>query len=355
MSWNGTIQWGDKKKKIAAFYLVLLVVAGVLIFYFYQHNLALDKERAALKGIGTVEARKVMASFKVGGRIDKIFVEEGGQVEKGQELAVLETRELMAQLVQAQGASEAARGQAEEAESSIGLTSGTVDAVIEQAQAQLSKAEIALVTARQNYDRARALHEAGATSDKSLEDARSALDAAQKDCEAARGKLDEALAARQKIDIARNTYQAASGLSQQSEGKVQEVQAYLDNAHLKSPIAGYITQKNLEEGEMLGAGTPLFEITDLEHTYVKVFVDETKIGRVYLGQAAEVKVDSFPDRVFEGRVVWINDAGQFAVKKAISEQYSHDIRSFEVKVDVPNPDLLLKTGMTATVTMLEKE
>ena len=91
------------------------------------------------------------------------------------------------------------------------------------------------------------------------------------------------------------------------------------------------------------------------HTYVKVFIDETKIGRVKLNQPAEITVDAYPDKVFKGKVVWINDAGQFAVHKAINEQYSHDIRSFEVKIDVPNQDMQLKTGMTAVVKIVDGE
>ena len=90
-------------------------------------------------------------------------------------------------------------------------------------------------------------------------------------------------------------------------------------------------------GELVNAGTPVLEITDIEHTYVKVFISETKIGRVHLDQEAEVSVASFPDRVFKGRVVWINDAGDFAVRKAVSEQDEHDLRSFEVKIDLPTP------------------
>lgn len=134
---------------------------------------------------------------------------------------------------------------------------------------------------------------------------------------------------------------------------MQEAETYLRNTHLKAPISGYITKKFLEAGEMVGAGTPVFEITDLEHTYVKVYIDERKIGRVHLNQAVEVRVDSFPGRVFKGKVVYISDAGEFAVRKAVNEQYDHDIRSFEVKIDIPNPDLVLKTGMTARVKILE--
>jgi len=118
-------------------------------------------------------------------------------------------------------------------------------------------------------------------------------------------------------------------------------------------MSGYITQKYLQLGEMLNAGTPVFEITDLAHTYVNIYISEDKIGRVQLNQEAEITVDAFPERVFKGKVVLVNGAGEFAVKKAINEQYEHDIRSFKVKIDVPNSDLALKTGMTARVKIIE--
>ena len=74
---------------------------------------------------------------------------------------------------------------------------------------------------------------------------------------------------------------------------------------------------------------------------------------MHLGREAEIRVDAFPDKVFKGKVVWINNAGEFAVKKAVDDQHERDIRSFQVKIEIPNPDLVLKTGMTARVKILE--
>ncbi|HWP95328.1 MAG TPA: efflux RND transporter periplasmic adaptor subunit [Syntrophomonadaceae bacterium] len=346
----------EKKKKVTMF-LVLLAAASAVIMgsYFYMHQLALTREHNILTAVGTVEAKKVMASFKVPGRIEQLLVDEGSKVQKGQALANLEPRELQALLTQAQGGYQAAQSKVQEAGSAVAETRDTVEAKIKQAQALVDKAEAGLTQARQQYDRVKSLYESGGASQSQFDGAKNTLDAAQGDLDTAQGQLDQALAARTQVNIAQAQSAEAAGGSQASQGLVDAAQANFDNATLKAPIAGYITQKNLEEGEMLGAGTPVFEITDLEHTYVNVFIDEDKIGRVHLDQTAQVRVDSFPQRIFQGKVVWINDAGQFAVRKAISEQYSHDIRSFEVKIDVPNSDLLLKTGMTATVTLLEKE
>ena len=356
MSSEQLSKWVSKKTAIMALFMVLIIAAiSILGGYFYRQQQVSASNSSALTATGTIEARTVMASFKVPGKIAAIMVEEGSLVEKGQELAVLDSRELEAKAAQAQGAYEAAQGLAGQAADGIPLTAQSVDAAIKQAQALVAQAEAGLTNAKQKYDRAKALYEGGAVAASVYDEATNNLAAAQSQYDAAQGKLNEAQAALTKVKISAAQYDAALGQSKQAQGAVQEAQAYLENAHLLAPLSGYVTARMLEEGEMLNAGTPVLEITDLKHTYVKVFVDESKIGRVHLNQSAAIKVPAYPDKVFNGTIVWISDAGQFAVHKAINEQYEHDIRSFEIKIDVPNDSLELKTGMTAIVTIDDGE
>ena len=215
------------------------------------------------------------------------------------------------------------------------------------------RAEVGVQEASQSLERATVLHESGAASAKTwmtpeqLQLAQNKLREAQSALEQASGRPLESPGGPVPV-------RGGPGPERAAGGAVEEARAYLENTLLQAPMSGYITQKYLEEGELVNAGTPVLEITDIEHTYVKVFISETKIGRVHLDQEAEITVASFPDRVFPGRVVWINDAGDFAVRKAVNEQDEHDLRSFEVKIDLPNPDLVLKTGMTARVKLLEE-
>jgi HlyD family secretion protein len=346
-----------KRKGLVNILLIGLILTSLFIMfgYFYRHNMVLAGERESLKATGTIEAKKIMAAFKVPGKIETILVKEGDEIQRGQEIAVLESQEIEAKLAQAQGAYEATLGKAEQADSAVPLTSQSVAAKIEQAQAAVNKAQVGLTNAKQKYDRAKDLYDGGAIAASSMDEATNFYNAAQHDLELAQGALAEAEAARIKTATMQAQYQAALGQSKMAAGAVQEAEAYLANTHLFANMDGYITQQLLEEGEMLNAGTPVFEISDLKNTYVKVFIDEKKIGRVKLGQEVDVTVDAYPEKVFKGRVIWINDAGQFAVHKAINEQYSHDIRSFEVKIDLPNEELLLKTGMTAMVNILDGE
>jgi HlyD family secretion protein len=347
----------EKNKKRTLTIMISIVAITALIFTGYvlaNNNPKQTKTENALTITGTIEARSAIASFKVPGKLENMLVDEGAQVKNGQQLAVLENSQLMAKLTQAEGAAQAAESQSQQAKEAITLTEQQVETTISQLQAKVAQAEVGVKNAKQLYDRMVVLQEGSAVSQNDFEQAENGYELAKNQLAEAQAGLDQAIASRTKIATAQSQYQASLGQSQQAQGAVQEAQAYLHDAQLKAPIAGFITQKYLEIGEMLNAGTPVYEITDLEHPYVKVYISEDKIGQIGLNQKVDVKVSAFPDKVFTGKVVWINNAGEFAVKKAVNEQHQHDIRSFEVKIDLPNPDLLLKVGMTATVNLLEE-
>ncbi len=398
-------------KKLAVLLLGLLVIAGICILSgcFSGSSQALNQAHAALQGTGSIEAKSISASFKVPGKLNSILVNVGDPVSTGQEIASVESGEIEAKVAQAQGAYSAALGQQNQAQDAIGLASDTVNAKIQQAQAGIAQAQagkaqaiagkeqavagrdqavagleqakIAMSNAEATYNRVKELYTNGFAAESDYDDARDNFEAkkaqvtqieaqvtqleaqvtqldaqiAQMDAQIQQvnGQLAEALAARQQVAVYEAQYQAAAGQSQMASGAVQEAEVYLANTHLYSPINGYITSKIMEAGEMVNAGTPVLEITDVEHTCVKVFIDEVKIGRVQLGQKATITVPAYPDREFSGTVTQISSAGQFAVQKAINEQYSHDLQSFEVRIDVDNADLALKVGMTATVKLDE--
>ncbi len=345
------------KKKAVFILLATLIIAGlaIIIVYFNHQEKNLAQAHDSLTATGTIEATTVNAAFKVPGKISKVYVDEGMEVKKGQVLAELESQEIVAKLAQAQGAAAAAQGQSLQAQEAIALTAESVEAAVQQAEAMVEKAQVGVTNTRQQYERVEALHKERAISTSDYDKAKNAYDAAVNDLAAAQGKLNEALSARLKVTVAQHQYEAAQGQAEQAQGAVQEAQAYLDNTKLISPIDGFVTIKYMETGEMVNAGTPVFEISDLRHSYVKVYIDEKKIGRVSLDQSVEVTVPAYPDKVFTGKVVKISDAGDFAVHKSVNEMHSHDIRSFEVRIDLDNKELSLKTGMTASVLILEKE
>ncbi|MGO0123427.1 HlyD family secretion protein [Desulfothermobacter acidiphilus] len=387
----------DRRKLALALFLLILLLASAAIyyFYFYRQQLARTAEREELLFTGTVEATVSLAAFKVPGRVAELEVHEGSEVKEGQLLARLESREIEAKLAQAEGALAAAQGQVEQADNNLAFQRQQVEAKIQQAQAlvaqaqcglrnveeQAKKAEVGvkdaedqLQNARDLYQRLQFLHAQGAVDARKLEEARVAYERAQNACQAAQierqraqnacesarqklaeaqAALEQALSGRTGLTVFAAQAEAARGQAEQADGAVREARALLDNTRLLAPMAGFITRKFVEKGEMVNAGSPVYEVADLRHPYVKIYVSETKIGRVRLGQKAEIRVEAFPDRTFTGTVVRIAEAGEFAVKKPVSEQRGQDIRSFEVKIDLANPELLLKPGMTARVRLVQ--
>ena len=219
---------------------------------------------------------------------------------KGQELARLDTRENCRPVEPGPGAHNAALAQVRQAADSVPLTSQQVETAIEQARAKVAQAEVGLQEASQSLERATALYESGAAPAKTLDDAKNNYELAQKQAQGGPKRPGPGPGRPLEGPGGPVPIRGSPGPERAGQGAVEEAQAYLDNAVLRAPMSGYITQKYLEEGELVNAGTPVLEITDIEHTYVKVFISETKIGRVHLDQEAEVSVASFPDRVFKG-------------------------------------------------------
>jgi len=342
-----------RKRAAGLFFCGIACLVVGLIAAQHLSRSAVSAGQNRLTATGTVEAKNIMAAFKIPGKIQTLKTVEGSKVTAGQELARLETRELEAKLVQARGALAAARANERQAGEAMTLTAQQVEAAVAQARAKVAQAEVGVKDAGLLFERVSALYESGAAAQKDYDDAGNNYALARNKLREAQGALEQAVSARLEVQVAQARCNAAAGQAAQAAGALQEARVYLEHACLQAPASGIITQQLLEEGEMVNAGTPVFEITDVENTFVKVFISEKKIGRVKLGQEAEVRVDAYPGRVFPGRVVWINDAGEFAVRKAVNEQHEHDLRSFEVKIDLPNDDRTLKTGMTARVTIRE--
>jgi HlyD family secretion protein len=287
-----------------------------------------------IMNIGFVEATQVNAAFKVPGRVSSILVQEGETVRAGQMLALLESRELDAKLLQAQGAEAAAAAKRNQA-----AAAASMQVPISHSQLQAAQADLRIK--QTSYDRLKQLYEAGGIPEQKLDEATAALDAAKAAEQSAQAML-------QQVEIRQAEAMAAAGAAEQASGAVEEAKAYVDNCALYAPCDGTITLITVDPGEMVSAGAPVIEITDTTNPWVIINVAEDQIGRVALGASADITVASYPEKIFPGTIIWISDAGDFAVKKAVGEIERHDLRTFKVKISLQNPAGLLKTGMTAT-------
>jgi HlyD family secretion protein len=171
------------------------------------------------------------------------------------------------------------------------------------------------------------------------------IDAAQAGREAAAAQLDELRAGARTQEI-----QVAEANLQQAQAAVEAIQIQIDKAEVTSPVNGWVTDLSVQPGEIATPGATLLRLTDLDQVKLTVYISETQIGKVKLGQAAQVSVDTFPERTFQGKVTFIAKQAEFTPENVQTEDQRANL-VFKVQISLDNPEHLLKPGMPADVTL----
>ncbi|WP_338824187.1 Macrolide export protein MacA [Moorella humiferrea] len=261
-------------------------------------------------------ARVANVVTKLAGQVLAVKADVGDRVQAGQVLVEIDTKELQAQLQQAEAAVDSVREQAEQAR--LGM---------EAAEVAVANAKVALDAAQKYYDRIKALVDAGAASQSQLDDAQTKLDQA-KNGYAAAGK---------QYEVARKQYETASGAGlAQAEAAVNTIKVNMSNAVITSPITGVITNRNINPGEMAAPTSPqpLLVIADTATLKLQGTVGQEAVPLLAVGQKVTVTLDALPGREFTGTVTQVGP-----VAAATGQR-------FPVEVSLANPGEL-KAGMTA--------
>jgi HlyD family secretion protein len=177
--------------------------------------------------------------------------------------------------------------------------------------------------------------------------ARAGLDNAEKNLARVRRLHRSGSVSRQAYDNALTEYRVA-------KANYDYIIETIRQAELVAPIDGLVLEKNLEKGELAFPGTPIVTLADLTRPWIKLYIQEKKLGLVRRGQKAEVTIDSYPDETFPGEVVYISDRAEFT-PKTIQTREERVKLVFAVKIMIENRDRKLKPGMPAdAVILLEK-
>jgi multidrug resistance efflux pump len=160
-------------------------------------------------------------------------------------------------------------------------------------------------------------------------------------------QVDDARAA---VHMADAQLAARTAQIHQAESAMSQAELQRSYAELRTAEAGVVSEKDRQDGEMVMVGTPVVTLSQLDTVKVRAAVDETRVGAVRPGDHVKVRVYTFDQRWFEGQVTDIQPSGDFATRKDWGAQ-RRDIRTFTVTARMPNPDYLLKDGMTAEVTI----
>jgi len=318
--------------------ILILVVAGALIASSSGTKIDPSKLAKVEKGdlaksvvaTGKIEPiTKVEIKSKASGIVKKLHVEYGDKVKKGQVLAELDKEEIQARVDQARAQLEA---------SSAGLDGTRAD--LERAKVDAEGPDVPLL--KRAYDRAQGMAKAGVVS-------ASALDDAQKNYEMSLNKQNVSKA---QLQVLQAKIGQAQGQVAQDRANLKQLEEQLGYTTIESPIDGIVLSRDVEIGDavssilVLGSSATLvMTLGDTSEVYVKGKVDESDIGKVYLGQPARIKVESFKDKTFTGKVTKISPMG---VEK-------DNVTTFEVRVSINNPEGVLKAMMTANAEIILEE
>lgn len=314
--------------------LVTLVLAGVAIIAGW--GLVRDKGGSdGLVANGTIEATEVEVSSKLPGRLAQLLVEEGDQVQAGQVIARLETSEVEAEVAQAQAALARAEAQLKE------LIAGSRLQEIEEARANLQQAEDNLKLARDDWSRFDSLFKEGAISAQERDRAKNSVEIAQSQLKAAQERY-----ALVRIGPRPETIEAARHERDRAKAALGMAQVRLRDSTILAPLAGIVLTKRAEQGEVVNPGFPIVILIDADDLWLRVYIPESEIGLVSIGQAATVTVDSFPNRRFEGKVVEISSKAEFTPRTVQTKKERVNL-VFGVKIRLDNHERLLKPGMPA--------
>ena len=249
----------------------ILAAAAVIVISVVLISWYLNKRTPTLIQ-GTVECTTYKASSKVPGRIDEMKVEEGQRVEKGELLYMISTPELDAKLEQAEAVKSAA------AALDAAAVAGARIQQIEAALNMWEKAQAGLELARKTYERVQNLYNEGVVPAQKFDEAEANYKAMEATALAAKAQYDMAVDGARKEDK-----EAAAARVRQAEGAVSEVQSYLVDASVYSPVTGEVSTIIAEEGELVGSGYPVVAILDMSDMWVTFNIKETLLPGMTIG------------------------------------------------------------------------
>lgn len=386
------------KKRLRIIIPIAVVALAVIMWNLFHKENGSDGQ---IRLSGNIDVTQVDLAFKISGRLSRRLVDEGDAVIRAQQLALLDDTDQRLQLQKATADFDHAASVKAE------LSAGSRPQEIERAKARVGQARFVL-NERQHGSRVQEIAEAQADLKRTMADERTAkskLELARADFARFQAVFKDGGISRQTFDTHRTRLESAQNaadaatsrrqatnqrLSLRSEGSRQEqigqarsvlAQAEADYALVKAgprqesidqarareaaarvevaiarrqltetgllcPFDGVVLSTSAEPGAYLNPGSTVLTVGDIQSVWLRAFVDETDLGRIRLGQGAEVSVDAYPDRTWNGRVSFISSAAEFTPRSVQTFKERTNL-VYRIKIQLDNPDGVLKPGMPA--------
>lgn len=341
------------KRRVLLLLLTVAVIAGAAFA-------VLRPRPATLVLTGIVTTNDVIVSPLIAGQIDRLLVEEGDRVTRGQLVAVITPDELKADSAYYAHSAEGLTSQVKGSEAALRYQERQTADQIRQAEATLASTEAErdaaqadLEHAKLTYGRTEKMSKQGIVPVDQFDQARTALAAAEAKLDSLRKQIDAqhaavALARSNAEQIAMRRSQLAANEQQEAAAAAQRAKADVRLAYteLRAPIDGIVDVRAVRAGEVVGAGQPVVSLIDQDDLWVRADVEETYIDRVRVGDTLTVRLPSGVQR--QGRVFYRGVDASFATQRDVSRT-KRDIKTFEIRIRVDNADRRLAVGMTAYV------
>jgi HlyD family secretion protein len=374
----------------------VLAAAGAAAVYVFR-GMGSDKSGRIVVS-GNIELTEVNIAFKTAGRLIERTVDEGDGVKKGQIIARLDRDQLMAQREREVAGLESARTQLAQSETSLAWEKATLAADIEQRRADLASNEARLAElnngarpqekldaraavdsaqseldrAKKDWDRSQTLFKDDDISAAQFDQYRNRWESAQaalksmteREALVLAGPRAEVIKAQQgQVERARAAVKIAEANSLEMKRREQDlgtrraeiarstasiamIDSQLADTIVASPVDGVVLVKAADVGEVLAPGTTVVTVGDIDHPWLRGYVNETDLGKVKLGAKAKVTTDSYPGKVYQGRVTFISSEAEFTPKQIQTEQERVKL-VYRIKIEMDNPRRELKENMPA--------
>lgn len=287
---------------------------------------------------GEVEAREIVVSAKIPGRVDQLPVRLGDRVAAGDFLFSIDSPELAAKRRQAEAAQEAANALRRKAEA------GAREQEIRAAEQQMRQAEAGHRLAAVTFERIERLHEDGVLPAQRRDEANAHLAAALAAKTAASALYEMAREGARSEDI-----EAALAQERRAHAALAEVDAFVRETTITAPRAGEVAAILIAKGELAPAGFPIIRLVDLEDVWVVFQIREDDLGSMQVGTRFHGKVPALNNGTFPFEVRWMAPLGAFATWRATSLSTGFDLKTFEIHARPLEPIANLRPGMTVLV------
>ena len=326
----------ENKRKSYNLLIGIIALLAIVIFVAIAGYIVSRPEPPVIQG--QAEATEYRVSGKVPGRIEQFYASEGDFVRKGDTLVKIDSPEVKARLAQAKAARSAA--EAQKAKALAGTRQEQIAGAYELWQQALVNEDIM----RKSFERVERLYGQNVISAQKYDEAKARYDAAKASSAAAESQYTMALNGAREEDKA-----AAIALVDKAEAALMEVESYLDELYLVSPADGVVSARFPKAGELVGQGSPVMAVTDLDDAWFTFNIREDMLHGLRTGDVLDVMVPALGDDIYRTEVIYISVLESYATWRATQDTGGYDARTFEVR-SVPRVHIDgLRPGMTAIV------